>query len=373
MTAQAIAMKHHATPQALPHVMELVPYKAGKSKASGHESVIKLSSNESNLGPSPHAWDAIKKTMAQLHRYPDGSHEELREAIGAVHKLPADQIVCGNGSDELIALIIQAYCGEGDNIVYSQHGFLMYKIYAQACGVEALAAKEDHLRANVDAMLATVNERTKVVFLANPNNPTGSYISAAEITRLREGLRSDILLVVDAAYAEYVEEKDYSNGEALVKASDNTVMLRTFSKIYALPALRLGWMFAPENVVDVINRVRSPFNVNQLALAAGMAAVEDQAHIDEARAFNNQCLNELPPRLEAMGITVHPSVCNFLLLEFPDTPGKTATDANAFLTGQGIILREVAAYGLPNCLRMTIGLGVENDAVLDALDAFMKQ
>jgi len=368
---KAHPMAKETLPQAQPHIMELVPYKAGKSKAGGHASVIKLSSNESNLGPSPRVWDAIKKHMSELHRYPDGSHAYTREAIAKTHHLPADQITCGNGSDELISLLIQAYCGQGDHIVYSEHGFLMYKIYAQACGVKAIAAKEQQLTANVDAMLAAVTERTRIVFIANPNNPTGSYISSAELRRLREGLRPDILLVVDAAYAEYVEEDDYSDGTELVAETENTVMLRTFSKIYALPALRLGWMYGPPAIVEILNRVRSPFNVNALALAAGAAAVQDQAHIDDARKVNNQALKELPPRLESMGIRAHPSVCNFLLLEFPEGE-KDAGHANAYLTDKGIILREMGAYGLPQCLRMTIGLGVENDAALDVLAEFMQ-
>lgn len=359
-------------PRALAHILDLVPYKAGKSKAGGHEAVIKLSSNESNLGPSPQVWEALKKYAGKLHRYPDGSQHDIRHAIAEVHNLPADRIVCGNGSDELISLLIQSYCDRGDNIVYSQYGFLMYRIYAQALGVEAIAAPERGLRTDVHAILEAVTDRTRLVFVANPNNPTGSYISADELLHLRRNLRQDILLVVDAAYAEYVEEEDYSNGEALVKTTPNTVMLRTFSKIYAIPSLRLGWMFAPEHVVDIINRVRSPFNLNALAQPAGIAAVRDQGHIAEARKWNNRCLKELPPRFEAIGIRAHPSVCNFLLLEFP-RERHTAEAANGFLTERGIILREMGGYGLPHCLRMTLGLGVENDAALDALAEFMRK
>ncbi|MBI1275990.1 histidinol-phosphate transaminase [bacterium] len=361
-----------STPQPRAMIMDISPYQQGKAKVAGQGAVIKLSSNESNLGPSPKVYDVLRKAERELHRYPEGSAQLLREAIAEVHKLPAGQIVCGNGSDELIGLLIQAYCDPGDEMIYSQYGFLMYRIYAKAFGVKAVAAPEKNLKTDVDAVLGCVTDKTKVVFIANPNNPTGSYISQREVARLRKKLPPHVLLVLDNAYSEYVEREDYTDGHELVAEGENTVVLHTFSKIYALPLIRVGWAYAPEPVADVLNRIRSPFNVNGLANVAGAVAMRDQDHIREARAWNSRCLKELPPQFEEIGIKVHPSVTNFLLLEFPDKKGKRAEDANKFLLSKGIILRDTVAYGLPNCLRMTIGLGVENSVAIDSLATFMK-
>jgi histidinol-phosphate aminotransferase len=353
-------------------ILDISPYQQGKSKIAGQGAVIKLSSNESNLGPSPKVYDVLRKAERELHRYPEGSAQLLREAIGEVHKLPAGQVVCGNGSDELIGLLIHAYCDPGDELIYSEFGFLMYRIYAKSYGVTAVAAPEKNLRTDVDSILASVTDKTKIVFVANPNNPTGSYIPHREVARLRKELAPHILLVLDNAYSEYVEKTDYSDGHELVREGDNTVVLHTFSKIYALPLIRVGWAYAPESVVDVLNRIRSPFNVNGLANVAAAVAVRDQEHIIEARAWNSRCLKELPPQFEEIGIKVHPSAANFLLLEFPKKKDKTATDANNHLLSKGIILRDTVAYGLPDCLRMTIGLGVENSVAIDELTRFMK-
>ncbi len=360
-----------ALPTPHDYILAIKPYKAGKSSAGAHSNPIKLSSNESPFGPPQAALDAINNCLHVLRRYPEGSAHILREAIAEVYDLPMEQLICGNGSDELIQLLIAAYATRGDNIVYSEHGFLMYKIYAQSMGVDAIAAPEVDYTAHVDALLEAVNERTRLLFLANPNNPTGTYLPAKELKRLREALRDDIILVVDAAYAEYPDKPDYSNGQELVATTENTVMIRTFSKIYALPALRVGWGYMPPAVVDALNRIRSPFNVNMLAQHAAAAAVRDTAFVTKARQWNNACLTELPARFEATGIRVYSSVGNFLMLGFPDEAGRTAEDANRVLTEHGIILREIAAYGLPHCLRMTIGTEEENQAVLDCLGNFM--
>jgi histidinol-phosphate aminotransferase len=351
------------------YLKDITPYTQGKSKAGENDKVIKLSSNESSIGPSPQVFDALKIAYKKLHRYPDGSHQSLREAIGEVHGLESERIICGNGSDELIDMLIRAYAGVGDEVLYSEYGFLMYRIYAQASGATPVAAKEVNLTAHVDNLLAAVTPRTKILFLANPNNPTGSYLPASEVARLRKNLRDDIVLVVDAAYAEYPANSDYTDGRELVDTS-LTVMLRTFSKAYGLPLLRLGWGYAPDAVLDALNRLRSPFNVNGLALAAGEVAVRDQVHLQEAVAHNNQCLADLPAAFAALGITVHPSVTNFLLLDFGTA--ARAKSANDFLLSKGVILREVGGYGLPQCLRMTIGLGVENAAVLALLGKWKK-
>lgn len=359
-------------PQARASVAKLKPYVAGKARA-GSGKAIKLSSNESNFGPSPKAIEALKHAMNQLHRYPDGAHTGLREAISEVQGLPFEQLICGNGSDELINLLIHAYCDAGDNIVMSEHGFLMYSIYASSYGVEVREAADDGLTASVDTLLAQVNEKTRIVFLANPNNPTGTYLPASEVKRLHDGLPPQVILAIDAAYAEYPENVDYTDGRELVAANHNVIMLRTFSKAYALPSLRLGWGYASDTIIDILNRVRSPFNVNSLALAAGEAAMRDQEHLREVVALNNQFLAAISPEFEKIGITAHPSVGNFILLEFPENSGKGASEANQFLLERGIILREMAAYKLPNCLRFSIGLDIENQVLLSTLTEFMQQ
>jgi histidinol-phosphate aminotransferase len=359
-------------PQPKPGILDIAPYQAGKSKAAGAKTdkIIKLSSNETPLGASPRAMAAYVLHTGKLSRYPDPSHVELREAISEAHNIKPEFIVCGAGSDELIGLLVHAYAGPGDEVLYSEHGFLMYKIYTQANGATPVTAKEKNLRTDVDAMLKAVTDKTKILLLANPNNPTGSYIAAAELRRLRAGLPEHVLLVVDAAYAEYVLAEDYADGRMLVESTGNTVMLRTFSKIYGLPSLRLGWCYAPAAVADVLNRIRGPFNVSGAAIAAGIEAMHDQEHIGTARQHNDHWLAWLAGELEKLGLKPYPSVANFILVEFPKK-GKTSGAANAWLTERGIIVREVGNYGLPECLRITVGLKEENEALVNALKAFM--
>lgn len=353
------------------YLMQIQPYVGGKSKIKGVEKIIKLSSNESTLGPSPKALEAYRNAAATLFRYPDGGAGVLREAIAEVQSLPFERIVTGAGSDELIALLIHSYTKPGDEVLYSAHGFLMYKIYAQSFGAIPVAAPETGLKTDVDALLAAVTPKTRLVFVANPNNPTGSYISAAELKRLRGGLPAHVLLVVDAAYAEYVEEADYSNGAELVAATENTVMLRTFSKIYGLSSLRVGWAYCPEGVADALNRARGPFNTSGVGIETAAVAMRDVAYTDYIRTTTNAQLARVSAEVRALGLTVHPSVANFVLVEFPATPGRTAAEANRFLMQRGVIVREVAAYGLGHCLRISIGTEEENTALLTALGAFI--
>lgn len=355
-------------PSPKPFLLGIKPYEQGKSKAGGAEKpVIKLSSNENPLGPSPKAIAAYRE-YADLHRYPDGSAAGIREAIAEVFGLDASRIVCGAGSDELINLLIHAYAGEGDEVLYSQYGFLMYKIYSVAHGATPVTAPEtSDLLADVDALLAAVTPRTKLVFLANPNNPTGTLLPDSEVRRLRAGLPENVLLVLDAAYAEYVETADYDAGAKLVEETQNTVMLRTFSKIYGLPALRLGWGYAPAHVVDALQRIRSPFNVSSAAMVAGIAAVKDVEYTAHAVQHNNAERAKLAAALSAFGLKVVPSEANFLLIRFPTEAGKNAQDANATLLADGIIARDVGAYGLPEYLRITVGTEDENKAVIASL------
>src|SRR6478609_2519903 len=312
------------TPQPRPGVLDIAPYVPGKSKAPGVARVFKLSSNESPLGPSPKAMAAYKAAAARLEDYPDGSVSELRAAIGRVFGLDPARILCGAGSDDLLNLLAHAYLQDGDEVVYSAHGFLMYPIYALGHGAKPIVAPEKNYTLDVDAVLAAVSERTRIVFVANPNNPTGTYVSFDEIKRLHRGLPPHVILVLDAAYAEYVRRNDYEAGIELVATSDTVVMTRTFSKIHGLAALRLGWMFGPPHVVAAINRIRGPFNVNGPAIAAGIAAIEDHAHQESAREHNDRWLAWLAQEFETLGLKVTPSVANFLLIHFPEAKGRTA-------------------------------------------------
>jgi histidinol-phosphate aminotransferase len=358
-------------PPVRPGILDLKPYVAGESKIEGQSRVIKLSSNEGALGASPMAVAAIRAAAAGAFRYPDGGAVALREAIGRRHGLDPARLVCGAGSDELISLLVRAYAGPGDEVLFPAHAFLMYRIYAQGAGVTPVAAPEDGMVADVDSLLAHVTERTRILFLANPNNPTGTYLSDAEVRRLREGLREDVLLVLDAAYAEYVEKNDYEPGIALVDSHPNTVMLRTFSKIHGLGGVRLGWAYGPDHVIDILNRVRSPFNVAAPALAAGEAAIQDHAFTDLAREHNDYWLAWTTQRLRALGLDLTDSVGNFVLVTFRTEPGRTVNDADAFLRGKGIIARAMGAYGLPDSLRITVGTGDEMQACTDALAEFV--
>ena len=354
-----------------PGIMDITPYVPGKSAAANVSKILKMSSNENPLGPSPKAIEAFTKHTAKLHRYPDGGSTELRKAIAEVYGLNPDRIVCGAGSDELIGLLVHAYAGLGDEVIISEHGFLMYKIYALGNSATVVTAPEKNLTTDVNAILARVTPQTKLVFVANPNNPTGSYLPATEIKRLRDKLPPSVILVLDAAYAEYSDKPDYTAGAELVEETPNTVMLRTFSKIYGLSSLRLGWGYFPEDIADVLHRVRGPFNVSGAAMAAGVAAVKDVDYIQKVKQHNATWLKSVSKDISALGLTVYPSIANFILIGFPDNT-KTAAEANEYLLDKGIIIRDVKAYGLSNCLRASIGSEEENKALVDALSTFMK-
>lgn len=360
------------SPTPRPGVLSIEPYVGGKSGLAGQTKIIKLSSNEGALGPSPKAMEAYRKAAESLHRYPDGGATELRAALAKRFGLDAERIVCGSGSDELIALLVKSYVGPGDEVLYSQYGFIMYPIATYAAGGTPVTAPETGFRTDVEALIAKANARTKICFVANPNNPTGSFIAAAEMKRLRDGLPPHVLLVIDAAYAEYVVRNDYSAGAELVDQYDNVVMMRTFSKIFAMGGMRLGWAYCPAPVADVLNRVRGPFNVSAPAQAAGVAALQDLAFTDASRAHNDIWLPWFSNALTKLGLKVLPSVGNFVLVEFPANSGKSAAAANAHLNARGIIPRAVANYGLPNHIRFTIGTEAEMREVVAALAEFMK-
>jgi histidinol-phosphate aminotransferase len=354
-----------------PGILDIKPYTPGKSSVGGRVAAMKVSANESAFGPSPKAIEAFRSAAGTLHRYPDGGSVALRAAIGARHGLDVDRIVCGAGSDELIYNLVRGYAGPDDEVLYSEHGFNVYPIAALSVGARPVTAPETNLTFDVDAILAAVTGKTRIVFIANPNNPTGSYIPADELARLRAGLRPDILLVIDAAYAEYVVRNDYTTGEALVDGGDNTVMTRTFSKIYGLAALRIGWGYCPPAIADVLNRIRGPFNLGTAAQAAGIAALEDTAHVAASRDHNSVWLPWLADRLAGLGLTVYPSAANFILVRFPAGKARSASAAMAYLGERGIIPRETAVYGLPDCLRITIGREDEVRAVARAVEDFI--
>jgi histidinol-phosphate aminotransferase len=352
-------------------VLDISPYIPGKSTATGGTKLHKLSSNETPLGPSPAALKAYRDAATSLERYPDGSAAALRSAIGAAYGLNPDRIICGAGSDEILNLIAHAYIGPGDEAIHTEHGFLVYPIAIRAAGGSAVVAREAELTADVDAILAKVSPRTRVVFIANPNNPTGTYLPFKEVRRLHAALPPDVLLVLDAAYAEYVRRNDYESGVELAGGADNVVMTRTFSKIYGLAGLRIGWGYGPAHVIDALNRIRGPFNVSSPAIAAGVAAMGDRAHVEQASAHNQTWLPRLSEEIRALGLEVTPSVGNFLLIHFPDEKGRRAADADAFLLKRGIVLRRMEAYGLPSALRKTVGSAEANEAAVAALRDFV--
>ncbi|AVX03049.1 histidinol-phosphate transaminase [Maritalea myrionectae] len=347
-------------------IMDIAAYMPGKSKSPSGQALAKLSANESPLGASPKAIEAYRNYATHLAEYPDGGATALREAIGAVHGLDPARIGVGAGSDEILHLLAQAYVGPGDETLMSQYGFLVYPIVTNAAGGTCVKAPEKDLKADVDALLDAVTEKTKIVFLANPNNPTGSYLGEDEINRLHQGLRPDILLVLDAAYAEYVNAPDYEAGINLVNRADNVVMTRTFSKI-GLANLRVGWFYGPAHILDVYNRLRGPFNVNGIAQAAATAAVQDEAFTAELEAHNSKMRDELVERLQSNRFKTYPSQCNFVLTEFGDEAGFTAADAFNLLMEKGLIVREMHSYGLPNCLRISIGTEAQMKLVIQTL------
>jgi histidinol-phosphate aminotransferase len=353
----------------------IAPYTQGAAK-SGFSSknsgpVIKLSSNEAAFGPSVHAIEAYQQAAAGLHRYGEGSCLVLREALGHLHGLNPDRLVCGAGSDELIELLIRGYAGPGDEVIYSAHGFLMYPIAAQKSGALPVKAAEKHLQTDIEAILSAVTDRTKMVFIANPNNPTGTYLPYSLLSTLRKRLPVHILLVIDGAYAEFPWQDDYRDGRELVDLPDaNTVMIRTFSKIYGLAGLRLGWGYFPDAISALLHRLRGPFNVSSPAVLAGVAALADQAHVVRAREHNREWLGHYSKFLEPLGFGFTESVANFVLIDCSAYGANKAEEVNQFLLKENMIIRPVANYGLPNHLRITIGQEHENKEVMRLLEAW---
>lgn len=352
-----------------PGIMDIALYEGGAAHVAGITDAVKLSSNENPFGPSEKAKEAYLRAVHQLHRYPSTDHARLRQAIGEVHGLDPARIICGVGSDEVIGLLCHAYAGPGDEVVFTEHGFLMYRIYAQAAGATPVAVKERERTTDVDAILAACGTATRLVFLANPNNPTGTMIGLADIERLARGLPAQAILVLDGAYAEYVE--GYDGGAELATHLPNVFMTRTFSKIYGLGGLRIGWGYGPKAIIDVLNRVRGPFNLSSAQMEAAEAAVRDREHVDRCRAENARMRVWLAEALAERGVQSDTSTANFILARFADEAEAVACDA--FLQSQGLIVRRVAGYGLPQCLRITIGDEASCRRVAHAIGQFKAQ
>ncbi|AXI48734.1 histidinol-phosphate transaminase [Sulfitobacter sp. SK012] len=334
-----------------PGILDIALYQGGASHVAGVDNALKLSSNENPFGPSEAALEAYRRAGQQLHRYPSSDHSGLRTAIAEVHGLDADRVICGAGSDEIIAFLCQAYAGPGTEVLHTEHGFAMYRISALAAGATPVEVPERERVTDVDALLEACTESTRLVFLANPNNPTGTMIGPAEIARLADGLPAQAILVLDGAYAEYVD--GYDGGAALVDARQNVVMTRTFSKIYGLGGLRVGWGYGPASIIDVLNRVRGPFNLSNAGIAAAEAAVRDTAYVTHCRTENSRQRGWLAEALAEIGVPSDVSCANFVLARFASP--KEAAACNDYLAAQGLIVRMVAGYNLPNCLRITVG------------------
>jgi len=353
-------------------VRSLAPYKQGKSEAAGHADPIKVSSNESPLGASPRALEAYQKTGESLFRYPNGAQTELRNAIGEVFDLNPDQIVCGNGSEELQSLLIRAFVSPGDEVIVSEHAFVMARIHATVQGAKIVDAPEPKHRTDVDEILSRLTPSTRMVVLASPNNPVGNYLPKREFDRLVQTVPPNVIIVYDGAYADFVVEPDFAHGFDYVGKYRNVVVTRTFSKLYGLAGLRIGWMYGDMSLIEPVQRIRTPFNANIAALAAAEAAVRDLDHTKLVRDHNTKWLKRIREGLEQIGLEIYPTVANFYLIEFPDSGPNTAQNAYQFLMQRGIIPRPVNAGGPSGSLRITVGLDHENEAVLNALTQFMK-
>lgn len=343
-------MTAHPSIRPNPGILDIQAYVGGASKVDGANRTVKLSANENPFGPSPKAIEAYKAGADSLHRYP-GTGAELRQAIADVHGLEADQIVCGAGSDEIIALLIKAYVGVDDEVLYPEHGFTMFRLSTLSAGGKPITAPETNMTTDVDALIERIGPRTKIIFVANPNNPTGTMVGRAALEKLADALPPHTLMVIDGAYAEYLRPEETDGAVDIIRARENVVMTRTFSKIHGLAAVRLGWCYGPTHVIDVLNRVRGPFNVTAAAQAAGEAAIRDQAYVEHCRVTNEVWRDWLTKEVRAAGFEVTPSMGNFILVHTGD---QTDAMDNA-LKARGLIIRRVGEYGLHEHLRISIG------------------
>ena len=355
-------------PRAKSSIAAIHPYVAGKAKADGFAEPIKLSANENALGCSPAAREAFLAGASSLNRYADPRANALREAIAAKHGLDPARIVFGEGSDEIFSLACQAYLNPGERMVQPQFAFAAWAIAARAAGAEVISAPERDYHADVDALLAAIDARTRVVFVANPASPTGTRIPFSDIRRLHAGLREDILLVLDGAYAEYAEgEEDFTGDFALAETAANVLVTRTFSKIYGLAALRIGWGYADGPIADTLNRIRLPFNVPAPSQAAALTALQEQAFVTTSRAHAQAGREVLAQRLRAQGLITLPAAANFVTCRTPADFTRTAPAIESALAARGVLVRGLANYAMPDALRVTVGTEPEMAAFYDAL------
>ena len=361
-------------PKMKPWIEAISPYVPGRSGEAGVRTV-KLSSNENPLGPSPKALAAMKAGADDAHRYPDAASHELRDMIAEVHGIEAERVVCGTGSDELLQLLALAYAGPGDEVLYVHRGFMVYPIAARRAGAAPVEAPDPDYTADVGALLAAVTPRTRLVYLANPNNPTGTVIGRSEVERLHAGLPQDVLLVLDSAYAEYIDDEDYEDGITMARRHPNVVTTRTFSKIYGLAAARVGWAYGPPEVIAALNRIRGPFNVTSEGQAAAIAALRDQAWVTRCREENARLRAKLSAAVDALGnsgLRAVPSAANFVLVTFSQEGPLTAEAANRFLSERAILTRWLPSQDLAHALRITVGTEEETDEVIAALQEFAR-
>ena len=356
-------------PKPKPGILDIAPYVGGKSRIEGVAEPMKLSSNENALGAGEKARAAYAAAVGQIHMYPDGRASRLRDAVAAHHGLEPERLIFGNGSDEVFALLNQTYLTPGDNIVSGKYGFLAYRISALANQASVKLAPEPDFRLTPEAILAEVDDRTRIVYVSSPSNPTGSYNTGEEIRRLHEALPPQVLLVIDEAYAEFVAEPDWETSFPLARDADNIVVTRTFSKIHGLGGLRIGFGYAPLKVAEAVDRIRLPFNVSVPGLESAVAALGDEAHQKASRDLVHAWRPRLTQAIKGFGFDVFPSAGNFVLVRFPDEK-RNAAAANEYLNSKGIIVRPVGGYGLPDCLRITVGTEDQNRAVIDALSEF---
>jgi histidinol-phosphate aminotransferase len=353
--------------------MDIHPYVAGKARAEGFAEPIKLSANENALGSSPKAQEAYAAAAASLHMYPDPRASIVRTALAERFDLEPERLIFGCGSDEVFQLLCQTYLEPGDNMVQGEYGFAAFAIGARACQAQVRMAPEPGYRVDVDEMLKCVDHRTRLMFLANPGNPTGTWIPASEVRRLHEALPPSVILVLDGAYGEFAVDPAFDDGIELARRAQNVVVTHTFSKLYGLAALRIGWGYAPEEIAQAYDRIRAPFNTSIPGQRAAVAALGDEEFLRASIALTEQWRPWLTQQLGGMGLeVVGPSATNFVLVGFPRTPGKTAAEAEAFLASRGVLVRSAGMYGLPDHLRMTIGLEPQNRALAEALGDFMR-
>lgn len=358
-----------STIQPLPHIAATKPYVPGGKLHGAAGRVAMLASNENPFGPSPKAIEAARAVAGNVHVYPDPDYRELREAIAAAKGIAdASRVITSAGSDEIIHLLTQCYAGPGDEVLFTEHAFSMYRVSAGAHGATSVTAPETDMTAGVNAILGAVTPRTKILFLANPNNPTGTMLPLADLEALQDALPPHVLFVVDGAYSEYLGPDYEAALRDLVDRRGNTVMMRTFSKIYGLAALRLGWAYMPAAIAEVWQRIRGPFNVNSLAAAAGIASIQDDAFLTLSRVHNTEWLGRMTAALNELGLTTPASHANFVVPEFGTA--ERAAAAHGFLKEQGILVRAIGGYGLPSKLRITVGSAEDNQRLLDALAAF---